>query len=108
MVKRALTSYDTVCWPDRLSFAQEMRESQIYAGVNTRLPDTREQANTPPIDRVVSLKCITHWERREVRMSYLNRTYVSARSCSQAAPSRDISPLLIILLLLSSMVMVNR
>ena len=27
MGKRALTSYDTVCWPDRLSFAQEMRES---------------------------------------------------------------------------------
>ena len=27
MVKRALTSYDTVCWLDRLSFAQEMRES---------------------------------------------------------------------------------
>ena len=27
MVKRALTSYDTVCWLDRLSFAQEMRKS---------------------------------------------------------------------------------
>jgi hypothetical protein len=35
MGKRALTSYDTVCWPDRLSFAQEMRESQLYTGVNT-------------------------------------------------------------------------
>ncbi len=33
MDKRALTSYDTVCWPDRLSFAQEMRESQLYVGV---------------------------------------------------------------------------
>ena len=31
MVKRALTSYDTVCWLDRLSFAQEMRESRIIA-----------------------------------------------------------------------------
>jgi len=35
MVKRALTSYDTVCWLDRLSFAQEMRESQLYTVVNT-------------------------------------------------------------------------
>jgi hypothetical protein len=35
MGKRALTSYDTACWPDRLSFAQEMRESQLYIGVNT-------------------------------------------------------------------------
>jgi IS6 family transposase len=34
MGKRALTSYDTACWPDRLSFAQEMRESQLYIGVN--------------------------------------------------------------------------
>ena len=34
MVKRALTSYDTVCWPDRLSFAQEMRKSQKYASVD--------------------------------------------------------------------------
>jgi len=33
MGKRALTSYDTVCSPDRLSFAQEMRESQLYVGV---------------------------------------------------------------------------
>jgi hypothetical protein len=31
MVKRALTSYDTVCWPDRLSFAQEMRESHFWS-----------------------------------------------------------------------------
>jgi hypothetical protein len=29
MDKRALTSYDTVCWPDQLSFAQEMRESPL-------------------------------------------------------------------------------
>jgi hypothetical protein len=28
MDKRALISYVTVCWPDRLSFAQEMRESR--------------------------------------------------------------------------------
>jgi len=33
MVKRALTSYDTVCWLDRLSFAQEMRESLLLFGV---------------------------------------------------------------------------
>ena len=38
MGKRALTSYDTVCWPDRLSFAQEMRESQNYAGVDIDEP----------------------------------------------------------------------
>jgi hypothetical protein len=36
MVKRALTSYDTVCWPDRLSLAQEMRESQKYVGVDNQ------------------------------------------------------------------------
>ncbi len=33
MGKRALTSYDTVCWPDRLSFAQEMRESLFYLDI---------------------------------------------------------------------------
>jgi hypothetical protein len=43
MVKRALTSYDTVCWPDRLSFAQEMRESQVYIGVNSS-----PRSRTPP------------------------------------------------------------
>jgi hypothetical protein len=41
MGKRALTSYDTVCWPDRLSFAQEMRESQLYIGVNISSVGTR-------------------------------------------------------------------
>jgi len=35
MVKRALTSYDTVCWLDRLSFAQEMRESHSRNSVYT-------------------------------------------------------------------------
>ncbi len=34
MAKRALTCYDIGCWPDQLSFAQEMRESQVYIGVN--------------------------------------------------------------------------
>jgi len=35
MGKRALTSYDTVCWPDRLSFAQEMRESPLLGLFST-------------------------------------------------------------------------
>jgi hypothetical protein len=35
MDKRALTCYDTRCSLDQLSFAQEMRESLNYAGVDT-------------------------------------------------------------------------
>jgi hypothetical protein len=31
MDKRDLTSYVDACWPDQLSFAQEMRESRIIA-----------------------------------------------------------------------------
>ncbi len=47
MGKRAFTSYDTVCWPDRLSFAQEMRESQIGIGVDIAAYSTEsEQAQT--------------------------------------------------------------
>jgi hypothetical protein len=35
MGKRVLTCYDTGCLLDQLSFAQEMRESQLYVGVYT-------------------------------------------------------------------------
>ena len=37
MDKRDLTCYDTGCLLDQLSFAQEMRESQLYTGVNRNL-----------------------------------------------------------------------
>ncbi len=42
MDKRALTSYDTVCLPDLHEFAQEMRESQNYASVDTVLQGERQ------------------------------------------------------------------
>jgi len=43
MVKRALTSYDTVCWLDRLSFAQEMRESHFPLDVYILPGDARNE-----------------------------------------------------------------
>ncbi len=35
MDKRDLTCYDTGCLLDQLSFAQEMRESQFFAAIDT-------------------------------------------------------------------------